>query len=377
MVEALVHHSGEAYAVAAERAAGWATKKLEDLIAKGRDNAKQTLEYVDTHQPVDAVCSAQDLAFSVQEGLKLWFHGRKSGIHRNALIQMAEKAGLPSPTALTDFLSQPHQVKHLAGIFQDQFQKTEGRYLIRSLEGQVRGFLSDKYRRLDSRPMIAALVDEAVNKYHAVPVEAKALDTSVYLKLIMPEVYEPVPNEVGVFGLCFRTSDYGHGRLWLKGFFYRLWCTNLAMTEDGLSQIHLGSRLSDEIEFSRRTMELDTETMASAIQDVTRMILSPTNIQRRLTAIQTANEEIVNADETLLRMRNKSRITKAEEKDIKEAFASADIENLPAGSTKWRLSNAISLLAQKAEPDRALELENMAGQVAGLHLAKDVEKELN
>jgi hypothetical protein len=382
MQQALVHHSQTPYKEAVKSAAKWARDKFDGIIANSASTAQKTLDYLNTHQPEDTVVPAPLLDFDVKTGLGqpellVNYKNHKRTIHRNALIQMAEKAGLPSATAISDFLIRPNQVQNFANILNSEFGKKESKHLLRAVDNQVRGFLSDKYRRLDSRPMIDALIDEAVKIFGAQPVEASILDTSVSIKLVMPQIFEPVPGEVGVFGLCFRTSDFGHGRLWLKGFFWRLWCTNLALTEDNLSQIHLGGRLSENIEFSRKTMELDTRTMASAIRDVTRGTLSEHKINENLAIIQKAHGQKLDGDDAFKALRVKNRISKGEEVDAKKLFSSADIEDLPPGPTAWRLSNTLSLLAQKADPDRKLELENLAGEVAGLHRTKDTDKELN
>ena len=192
--------------------------------------------------------------------------------------------------------------------------------------------------------------------------------------MVLPRIYEPVPNEIGVFGLTFRNSDFGKGRLYAKGFFNRLWCTNLAMTEDGISQVHLGSKLSEEIQFSQRTYELDTQLMASAIKDVVEHIFSEENIGKRISLIQEAHAEDEKLDigkvlKGITGSSSGSKLVKSEAEKVAEAFNSAEIRLLPPGNTKWRLSNAISLIAQDAKPDRQLEMESLAGNVAGMHLA--------
>jgi hypothetical protein len=57
-------------------------------------------------------------------------------------------------------------------------------------------------------------------------------------------------------------------------------------------------------------------------------------------------------------------LLKEEAEEVTESFASAEIELLPAGQTAWRMSNAISLLANKtADEGRKLELMKVAGLV--------------
>ena len=85
--------------------------------------------------------------------------------------------------------------------------------------------------------------------------------------------------------------------------------------------------------------------------------------------IKEAHEKKVNATKALEGHQKAGKLNKAEVKDIKEIFKSAEVEKLPPGNTAWRLSNSISLFAQSVDGSRALELETLAGHVAGIQAA--------
>ena len=70
----------------------------------------------------------------------------------------------------------------------------------------MRGWLSDRYRRLDSRPFFEALAEEAV-RAGAVPVDGVVTETRVALKLVLPEILEPIPGEFLVIGGEWSNSD--------------------------------------------------------------------------------------------------------------------------------------------------------------------------
>ncbi len=375
----LLHHDQRDQAVAEAKAAKWAHAKLETMIEKGRASTKATLERIDRTLIEDIVTPARRVRFFDRDGAvlvelpRLRPHGRSGaelverGIHRNALGQIMGRT--EGTKKVADWAYTPDTAPEFASILNKKFTALgDKRYLARSVDGELRGLMSDRYRRLDVRPLVEALVQTAVEDHGAVPLDAKVLDTSFQMKLVLPTIYEPLPNELGVFGLTFRNSDFGAGRLYVKGFFDRLWCTNLAMCEDAISQVHLGRSLSDNVAFSQRTYELDTMTMASAIKDVVKHIFSLENIAMRMLAIKEASEtdEKTDIGAVLKRMHKGGKLLKGESEEVATAFNSADVELLPPGQTKWRLSNAISLIAQKAEPDRQLELETLAGEVAGL-----------
>jgi hypothetical protein len=84
----------------------------------------------------------------------------------------------------------------------------------------------------------------------------------------MPEVYEPIPGEMVAYGLSLENSDFGNGALSVRAYLLRIWCSNLAITQEEMRQVHLGKRLDDSVLYSRRTYELDAETTVSALRDV-------------------------------------------------------------------------------------------------------------
>jgi len=75
----------------------------------------------------------------------------------------------------------------------------------------------------------------------------------------MPEVYEPVPGEVVAYGLFLENSDFGNGALSVRAFLLRIWCTNLAITQEEMRQVHLGKRLDESMIYSERTYGLDAK----------------------------------------------------------------------------------------------------------------------
>jgi hypothetical protein len=196
----------------------------------------------------------------------------------------------------------------------------------------------------------------------AVPVQGYATDSKVAIKALLPVVFEPVPNEVMAFGLCWENSDFGNGPHALSVFCLRLWCTNYAIADECFRQVHLGKRLAEDVHYSRRTYELDTRTVASAVRDVVTTTLAGERIKEYCAAIKSAAEERIDVKSAIGRYRNA--LSKTETADIVAAYESDDIRMLPAGETRWRLSNAFSWIAGSTEEaERKLELQKIAGAV--------------
>jgi hypothetical protein len=238
-------------------------------------------------------------------------------------------------------------------------EHAQKRMLFRAVDGELRAQLSDRYRRLDSRPLLEEFVTGCA-AIGAIPCEGTVTDTRCALKAYLPIVFEPVPNEVMVFGLEFFNSDFGRGKFGIRSTVWRLWCTNRATLEDAMAQVHFGGRLDDAIEFSENTQRLDTETAMSAMQDVIKGTLGPAKVNQTLSLIRTADEQKVPWQQ-VSRMLGKT-LSKKEVDRVKEDFEGDDVVMLPAGKSLWRASNAVSLLAGKVESkERKLDLERLAG----------------
>lgn len=370
----LMHHSAEEYGAAAKRAGDWATKKLEEIIATGRVKAQDTIQTVMKMQPRDMVVPAPGLQFAGEHGKLMARFGKVDqpfSFHPHAIEQVGERCDMPNPKKVVEWVQEdPDSVGDLANILNRKYARMKDkRFLVRSVNGgEVRGFLSDRFRRLDSAPIIEAFLQQIL-AHGAVPTEGRAMDTKFFLKVVLPHVFEPLPGEVMLWGAIFKNSDFGDGKLEISGFVHRLRCTNLMMGEDGFAKVHLGGKLDDNIEFSQRTYELDTATTASAVKDVVDAVFMPENVKKRMEVIQLLAKENTDADAVLKALRSKSKLSKDEATEVAKLFASADIQLLPPGQNAWRLSNAIALLGQKVDPERQLELEELAGELAGLRKA--------
>lgn len=355
------------------------TKKIE----QGRASAAHVFEQVSKNAPRDSIAKGRALRFLDGDSLRVALRtDREPGdvdgmqIHKHALGQLAARAGVPG-SYLAELANADGWRRTLAAeILSRHYNNGEAstRFLVRAVNGQVRGVLSDRYRRLDSRPLIDAFATEC-QKIGAVPVDGTASDTRFALKAIVPTVFEPVKGEAIAFGLEWANSDFGNGMHAVRAFILRLWCLNGATMENALAQVHLGRTLGDDIDLSQRTYELDTKTSISALRDIVAGTLAPKRIEALCAGIANANAQGIewkNASSKLAR-----RLLKGELEEARKAFESDDVVNLPAGKTMWRASNAISWLAGKSEdPDRKLELERLAGEIVNGRKDAETDAEL-
>lgn len=363
----LYHHDTRDAAQAGQAAADRAKDNLHRLISSGPALAGAALSQMEREEPKDHVVSSKDLGFlATDEGVHLNYdnpqHTFMAPLHRNALSQACTKVGLPH-SYMNQLDSDPRRKALLAHNLNELYEMKSSRHLVRAVEKadgntEVRAFLSDKFRRMDSVPIISAFV-KAGEKVGAVPVEAVYTGLRMSLKMLLPEVFEPAPNQVMAYGLCLQTSDFGAGALYLRVFCLRLWCTNYALTEDLVKKVHLSKRLPDDLALSAETYRLDTATMVSAIRDITQSGLSKDSIVKHNGMIRDAYDEGVSAADVKAFL--KKRLNKDEANQVIEVFSSPDVSNVPPGQNRLRLSNAISWVAQSMDDGRMLEMQKVAG----------------
>jgi hypothetical protein len=361
----LYHHDSRDYNEAASAAAKHARGKLEAIIEKGRATAQAVLDKIDREVPTDIVAGGKAIQFVANDDVgdvQVVAKGKEPwAIHKNAMRQVVERAGMKMD--YVDYLqSKGDWGRELAARnLNELYHHNEDKFLLRGYKEELRGFLSNKFRRLDSRPIIESFA-KACQGIGAVPYEGVGTDTRVSLRALLPVILEPVPNEVMCVGVAWQNSDYGNGAHSLRMFALRLWCTNLAITEECLREVHLGTHLGDDDVFSARTYELDTKRSASMVLDAVKGGLSPTPVKRLCAAIKEANEEKV--DPKTIGNYLKKKVGAGDAKRIVDTFASAEIEMLPPGQSKWRLSNAISWIANKeTDKEKAMDLQRLAGEV--------------
>lgn len=352
---------------------------LESAIEKRVDSAVNVIERVQGMAIDDHIVRAKALNFSRETleanvGYAEGFSGRlqmnlpdgqSKFLHENAVRQLAAQSDMPKKFIDSIIGRGAWGTDLIAHNFNQILHNGNGtKYLIRSVQDETRAILSDRYRRIDSRPLIDAFAAES-QSLGLVPFEGYALDTTVRIRGILPTVFEPYPGEYIAFGLQWKNSDFGVGGHELGFFLLRPVCLNGAVGESFLRQVHLGGRLSEDIEFSAQTYQLDTQANVSALRDIVRHALGAGNIDGQVDAIRFAHEKNITPKEAKDFL--SKNLLKGDADEVTEAFISPDIEMMPAGQNQWRLSNALSWVANiktaSGETEKALELQSLAGSL--------------
>jgi hypothetical protein len=142
---------------------------LNKKIREGSIAAARVLDTIHRDIPKDQIVRAASIVYDVDAdkgGLLVHVGQDVYQPSDYALGQLAGRAGVPT-TYLRELAAKPADGEGwknglAAHILGTHFAADSGvRALVRSVRGQLRGYLSDKFRRLDCRPLCDALGEEA------------------------------------------------------------------------------------------------------------------------------------------------------------------------------------------------------------------------
>lgn len=287
-------------------------------------------------------------------------------LHDNAIGQLADRMAIPQRYLRNLAGGEPWARQLAATVLNEHSGWTErSRVLVRTVGQQVRGVLSDSYRRLNSVEILTAFVQEAAGQ-GAVISDAYMNDTKVWAETILPQpLVVPTANngDVIIFaGARFSTSDYGDGAVDMRAFLLNGACLNGMVRESVMKQVHLGSKLPDNLAISQRTYELDTQTTVSAVRDLTKGLFSRETIERKAYEIQGASEIDVDFENEITKLTKSGALLKQEGKEVEKLLMKNDPEDgVQGGATLWKLTQAITAHARELSPERSRELHEISG----------------
>lgn len=330
-------------------------KIAQDYIAPIGVNLK-----INDHSPV--------ITFSANGSLRMDMPDGQFTLHDNAIGQLADRMGIPQ-RYLRGLASGESWAKQLAATLLNEHSgwTQRSRVLVRTVGKQVRGVLSDSYRRLNSVEILTAFVQEAADQ-GAVISDAYMNDTKIWAETILPTpitVPTAKNGDVVIFaGARFSTSDYGDGAVDMRAFLLNGVCLNGMVRESVMKQVHLGSKLPDNLQLSQQTYELDTKTTVSAVRDLTKGLFSKDNLMKKAIEIQGASEIDVDFEHELKRLTRDGGLLKQEGKEVEKILMRNDPnDGVQGGATLWKLTQAITAHARELSPERSRELHELSGQL--------------
>jgi hypothetical protein len=199
--------------------------------------------------------------------------GKGHGVTENAHGQLSQFLGIPK--AYYDRMRKDVPAL-LAENVNAWLKRSNAKRMVRTLDGDVRALLSDKYRRIDNR-LIAGCTLPLLEGMEVM--SCAITPDKMYIKAVNPRVTAEIKKgDVVQSGIVISNSEVGNGTVTVAPLVYRLVCTNgMIANTSGLRRRHVG-RSGDYIDvdysvLSDSTIEADNRALMAKIQDVTRATL--------------------------------------------------------------------------------------------------------
>ena len=254
-------------------------------------------------------------------------------------------------------------------------QKTERR-MIRVLDGKVRAFLSDRYRRLDNLELCAAVLP-VIQEMQGSQIEScEVTPTHLYIKVVNRRVKAEVRvGDVVQAGFVVSNSEVGLGSLRVEPLVFRLVCKNGLICKDlAQKKYHVGRQVnaSDDSAYelySDATLAQDDKAFFRKVQDVVRAAVDEAKFMLTVDKLREATQIPLKHDpvKAVELLADKFQLTENERGDIlRQLFMGAD-------SSRYGLVNAVTAASKIAKSyERATDLERIGGEILALPVPRNL-----
>ena len=192
-------------------------------------------------------------------------------------------------------------------------ERTPAQRLIRTLDGEMRAFLSNRYRPLDNLDLANAVVPTLTDAGAEVE-SCQVTPTHLYIKAVMRDVQAEIPPPEGLTGPGYRdsvvvqpgvvisNSEVGEGPLSVQPAVHTLKCLNMAVwAQASLRKRHLGGVLADADEkiwgyISDEARTLTDAAVWAQVRDVTQSALDGPLFRDIVDELTRARTEVITAD---------------------------------------------------------------------------------
>ena len=242
--------------------------------------------------------------------------------------------------------------------------RTPEKRMLRTLDGKLRAFLSDRYRRLDNLELVDHVLPVLAEMKGCEIVSCDVTETHLYLKIINKALKtEVIPGDVVQAGFVISNSEIGLGALKVEPLVYRLICKNGMISKDySHKKYHTGRQVDDTDNayelYSDATLEADDKAYFLKVQDIVKAAVDETKFAltvdklRASMEIPTANNPV----ETVEILGDRYLLNKNERGSILRNFIMGN------DLSHYGLVNAVTRASQDIEDyNRATELERIGG----------------
>ena len=250
------------------------------------------------------------------------------------------------------------------------FIQNPERRMIRVLDGNIRAFLSDRYRRLDNLELCSAVLPVIQEMKGASIESCEVTPYRLYIKVVNKKMKAEVAvGDVVQAGFVISNSEVGLGSVRVEPLVFRLVCKNGLICKDfAQKKYHVGKQISSSDDsayllYSDETLAQDDKAFFMKVQDIVRAAIDESKFsltvdKLRLSQNIPLSHEPVKAVEILA---DNFQLTENERGDIlRQLFIAGD-------NSRYGLINAVTAASKISKSyDRATELERIGGEILAL-----------
>jgi hypothetical protein len=238
--------------------------------------------------------------------------------------------------------------------------------MLRTMDGNARALLSDRYRRIDNYEIASAVLPIIGGIEDARVESCELTESRMYIKVVSPRTTAEVkvgdPVQAGVI---VTNSEVGYGSVNVKPLIYRLVCSNGMVAESGsMRKYHVGrvNEANDDMSIFRdETIQASDKAFIMRLEDSVRAAVSQASFEKIVGQMREATEAKLQADTVpqVIELTSKEfGFTEAEGKGILGRLIEGGDLSL------YGLANAVTRHAQDVESyDRSTELEAAGYQI--------------
>jgi hypothetical protein len=245
------------------------------------------------------------------------------------------------------------------------FRRQPERRMVRTLGGNARAFLSDRYQRIDNAQIAEAVLPILADIPDVQIVSSQITDSRMYIQAVSPRIQGEVKKgDVVQAGVVITNSEIGLGSVSVQAMIWRLICLNGAIAPDGkFKAYHVGRRIDDNEDlWADDTRKADDFTVLLKARDMVAAAVDEARFGRRIEQMQGLTGIHVSG--------NPSRAVDVLAQTIgaTEAEQGGILRSLINGGdlSAWGLVNAVTAQAHEAQYDRAVEFEAAGGKLITL-----------
>ena len=263
-------------------------------------------------------------------------------------------------------LMQSENTELLAVNVNSWFEKKPAQRTLRTLDGTVRAFLSNRYRRIDNFDIMNAvlpIIDEIPDARFE---SCEITDNKLYVKVVNPRLEQEVtPGDVVQAGIVISNSETGQGSVSVQPLIFRLVCLNgMVVNSAGTRRNHIGrANTADEnyLLYTDKTLESDDRTLLLKIQDTVRAAVDEVKFGRVVDTLREAKGVRMNTADIPAVVKLATR-----QFNLLDAEGEGVLNRLIETSdyTLYGLANAVTRHSQDVESyERASKLEGVGYEI--------------